>query len=157
MLAIGFLFMIGAVLQQGGDPSVKTSMGWLVAAYFFHTMGELCLSPVGLSMVTKLAPLRLMSLLMGVWFGFTALANFVAGKVGSLVGGGHGGAAGETEMINNAISIFGGIAITSVISAIILWLMSNKLIDWMHGAETGIHDDPATVLEKEMEVVAEKP
>lgn len=156
LLAIGFLFMIGAVLQQGGDASVKTSMGWLVAAYFFHTMGELCLSPVGLSMVTKLAPLRLMSLLMGVWFGFTALANFVAGKVGSLVGGGHGGSGGDDEMINNAISIFGGIAITAVISAVILWAMSNKLIDWMHGAETGHHDDPVAALEEEMEVVAEK-
>lgn len=134
LLGVGFLFMIGAVLQQGGDPSVKTSMFWLVGAYFFHTMGELCLSPIGLSMVTKLAPLRLASLLMGVWFFYTGLANYVAGFVGSLVGGGH---AGETEvdMINNAMSIFAGIAITSVVSAIILFLMADKLVYWMHGAE----------------------
>lgn len=69
-LAVGFLFMIGAVLQQGGDATVKTSMLWLVGAFFFHTLGELCLSPIGLSMVTKLAPLRLSSLMMGAWFGF---------------------------------------------------------------------------------------
>ncbi|GAL30099.1 di-/tripeptide transporter [Vibrio variabilis] len=55
---------VGAVLEQGGDTSVKTSMLWLVGAFFFHTLGELCLSPIGLSLVTKLAPLRLASLMM---------------------------------------------------------------------------------------------
>lgn len=134
LLGLGFVFMIGAVLQQDGDPTVKTSMFWLVGAYFFHTMGELCLSPIGLSMVTKLAPLRLASLLMGVWFFYTGLANYVAGFVGSFVGGGHGGGS-EADMINNAMSIFAGIAITSVVSAIILYLIADKLVYWMHGAE----------------------
>jgi POT family proton-dependent oligopeptide transporter len=139
LLGVGFLFMIGAVLEQGGNPDVKTSMGWLVGAYFFHTMGELCLSPIGLSMVTKLAPLRLASVLMGVWFVFTGLANYVAGLVGSMVGGAHG-TASESEMINNAMSIFGGIAITAVFSAIIMWALSGTLIRWMHGAEGAHHD-----------------
>ncbi len=134
LLAIGFCFMIGAVLEQGGDASVKTSMFWLVGAYFFHTMGELCLSPIGLSMVTKLAPLRLASLLMGVWMFYTGLANYIAGFVGSLVGG-SGDDGSQTAMIDNAMAIFSGIAITSVVSAIILWLMADKLIYWMHGAE----------------------
>ncbi|MDF5517492.1 peptide MFS transporter, partial [Vibrio parahaemolyticus] len=81
-LAIGFLCMVGAVLEQGGDTTVKTSMLWLVGAFFFHTLGELCLSPIGLSLVTKLAPLRLASLMMGAWFGCNAIANYVAGYVG---------------------------------------------------------------------------
>ncbi|MGL4207632.1 MAG: peptide MFS transporter [Aeromonadaceae bacterium] len=123
LLAIGFLFMIGAVLEQGGDVTVKTSMFWLIGAFLFHTLGELCLSPIGLSMVTKLAPLRLASLMMGAWFGFVALANYAAGMIGSFVGE------------SGALAIFGGIAITALISAGVLLLFANKLIYWMHGAE----------------------
>ena len=127
-LAVGFLFMVGAVLEQGGDTSVKTSMFWLVGAFLFHTLGELCLSPIGLSMVTKLAPLRLASLMMGAWFGFIALANYVAGAVGALVGN-----AGP-------MAIFGGIAIAAVISAVVLLFTADKLVTWMHGAEGPSHN-----------------
>lgn len=130
-LAVGFLFMIGAVLQQGGDLSVKTSMLWLVGAFFFHTLGELCLSPIGLSMVTKLAPLRLSSLLMGAWFGFNAIANYVAGLIGSHVGD------------LGAMAIFGGIATAAAISGVLLLLLSNKLVHWMHGAETKVEKEEA--------------
>ncbi len=122
-LALGFLCMVGAVLEQGGDVTVKTSMLWLVGAFFFHTLGELCLSPIGLSLVTKLAPLRLASLMMGAWFGFNAVANYVAGLVGSHVG----------EL--GAMSIFSGIAITATISGVLLLLCANTLVKWMHGAE----------------------
>ncbi|MDD8059579.1 MULTISPECIES: peptide MFS transporter [Shewanella] len=149
-LAVGFLFMIGAVLEMGGDASVKSSMWWLVGAYFFHTMGELCLSPIGLSMVTKLAPLRIASLMMGAWFLFIAAANKIGGLVGSLIG--HGGAV--EEQLANAMAIFAGIAITAVISAIILYLMSDKLVDWMHGAESKL-DTEEQVLEEEIAVTAE--
>ena len=123
MLAIGFVFMIFATLEQGGDLTVKTSMYWLVGAYFFHTMGELCLSPIGLSMITKLAPLRLASLMMGAWFGFQAIASKVAGMIGAQIG-----AVGP-------MAIFGGIAIAAVISSLILFFSAHKLIYWMHGAE----------------------
>ena len=122
-LALGFVCMIGAVMEQGGDLSVKTSMLWLVGAFFFHTLGELCLSPIGLSLVTKLAPLRLASLMMGAWFGFNAIANYVAGLVGSHVG----------EL--GAMAIFSGIAISATISGVILLLCANKLVSWMHGVE----------------------
>lgn len=123
-LALGFLCMVGAVIEQGGDTSMKTSMLWLVGAFFFHTLGELCLSPIGLSLVTKLAPLRLASLMMGAWFGCNAIANYVAGYVGSHVG----------EL--GAMAIFSGIAVTATISGTILLLFSNTLVRWMHGAET---------------------
>ena len=59
-------------------------MGWLVSLYTIHTFGELCLSPIGLSMVNKLSPARLASLLMGVWFLSTASANKFAGTLSSL-------------------------------------------------------------------------
>ncbi|KAB2824047.1 peptide MFS transporter [Aliivibrio finisterrensis] len=122
-LAIGFLCMVGAVMEQGGDLTVKTSMYWLVGAYFFHTLGELCLSPIGLSLVTKLAPLRLASLMMGIWFGFNAISNYIAGVVGSHV-----------ESLG-ALDIFAGIAIASAISGVLLLIISGPLIRWMHGAE----------------------
>jgi POT family proton-dependent oligopeptide transporter len=55
--------------------------GWLVLTYFLHTMGELCLSPVGLSSVTKLSPKRLVGQMMGIWFMASALGNLIAGLV----------------------------------------------------------------------------
>lgn len=146
LLSIGFVFMIGATIEQGGDITVKTSMMWLIMAYLFHTLGELCLSPIGLSMVTKLAPLRLASVMMGIWFFFTAMANYVAGFVGSLIGEG-------AESANNAMAIFSGIAITSVISAALMYAVSGKLIAWMHGAEVPASHTLEEAIEEEISIV----
>ena len=151
LLGVGFLFMIGAVVEMGGDPTAKSSIWWLVGAYFFHTMGELCLSPIGLSMVTKLAPLRIASLMMGTWFLFIAAANYVAGVVGSFIG--HGGE--KEEQLANAMSIFAGIAITAAISGVILYFMADKLVDWMHGAESKTHHTEEEALEEEIAVTGE--
>lgn len=81
-LALGYLFIAWGV--NGVNPWDKVSMMWLVGLYFIHTVGELCLSPIGLSMVVKLAPARLASLLMGVWFMSTATANKFAGDLSAL-------------------------------------------------------------------------
>lgn len=118
-LGAGFLFMVGAVLQAESNPARQASMLWLIGTYLFHTIGELCLSPTGLSMVTRLAPARYLSLMMGVWFGFTALANFIAGLVGSFV-----------EDFG-ALSIFSGISAAALISACILWAVSDRLVKWI--------------------------
>lgn len=82
LLAVGYLIIALGVKDL--DPSVKVSMLWLVTLYSVHTFGELCLSPIGLSMVVKLAPVRFASLLMGVWFLSTATANKFAGDLSSL-------------------------------------------------------------------------
>lgn len=82
LLALGYLVIAFGV--KGLDPSSKVSMIWLVSLYTIHTFGELCLSPIGLSMVNKLSPARLASLLMGVWFLSTAAANKFAGTLSSL-------------------------------------------------------------------------
>ncbi len=81
-LALGYLFIAWGV--SGVNPWDKVSMMWLVGLYLIHTVGELCLSPIGLSMVVKLAPARLASLLMGVWFMSTATANKFAGDLSAL-------------------------------------------------------------------------
>jgi POT family proton-dependent oligopeptide transporter len=69
-LGLGFISMVGAALQIGNDSQTKAHIIWLVMTYLFHTLCELCLSPIGLSLVTKLAPLKYTSLLMGMWFLF---------------------------------------------------------------------------------------
>jgi POT family proton-dependent oligopeptide transporter len=79
LLAAGFLFMV--IGGSRADTGVLVSPFWLVAAYTLHTLGELCLSPVGLSYVTKVAPVRFASLLMGVWFLANAAANKIAGAL----------------------------------------------------------------------------
>ncbi len=76
-LAVGYIVIAMGV--KGLDPSVKVSIFWLTSLYLIHTVGELFLSPIGLSMVNKLAPVRFASLLMGVWFLSTAAANNFAG------------------------------------------------------------------------------
>ncbi len=81
-LALGYLFIAWGV--NGIQPWDKVSMVWLVGLYLIHTVGELCLSPIGLSMVVKLAPTRFVSLLMGVWFMSTATANKFAGDLSAL-------------------------------------------------------------------------
>ena len=82
LLAVGYFII--AIGVKDIDPSVKVSLFWLVTLYTVHTFGELCLSPIGLSMVVKLAPVRFASLLMGVWFLSTATANKFAGDLSSL-------------------------------------------------------------------------
>jgi POT family proton-dependent oligopeptide transporter len=82
LLALGYLVIAFGV--RGLQPGVKVSMLWLISLYVIHTLGELCLSPIGLSMVNKLAPVKFASLLMGVWFLSTSAANKFAGTLSGL-------------------------------------------------------------------------
>jgi len=79
LLALGFLVMAGAAVFVARGQKVFPS--WLVLTYLLHTFGELCVSPVGLSSVTKLAPKALAGQMMGAWFLATSLGNLVAGRV----------------------------------------------------------------------------
>jgi POT family proton-dependent oligopeptide transporter len=83
---VGFAIMIFAaysVVESNG--TIKVSAWWLVVSYIFQTMGELCLSPVGLSSMTKLSPRKYVGQMMGIWFLATALGNLIAGLVGGNV------------------------------------------------------------------------
>ncbi|MGS2722498.1 peptide MFS transporter [Porticoccus sp. GXU_MW_L64] len=116
--AVGFMAMMVAAWQvQAGD---QAAMIWLVIAFLFLSVAELCISPVGLSMVTRLSPLRLSSVMMGVWFLTNFAGNLVAGYVGAL---------SESA---GALTVFTGIVITNVVFAIVLWLLSDRLVRWMH-------------------------
>ncbi len=83
-LGIGFLVLVWGA--QFADENFKVPMVFLALLYLFHTTGELCLSPVGLSMITKLSPMKVVSTMMGVWFLSSALAQFVGGIIAGLAG-----------------------------------------------------------------------
>jgi POT family proton-dependent oligopeptide transporter len=119
LLAVGFIIMaIGASVNYEVG---KVSVLWLTGAYLFLTLGELCLSPVGLSLVTKLSPLRYASMLMGAWF----LANFVANKLA-------GQFAGMYDKINH-VQFFMFPVATALSAALVLLLIRKHIKRWMHG------------------------
>ena len=81
LLSAGFFLIM--YVNNSSDSSI--SLWWLVGVYFLHTLGELCLSPIGLSMVTKVSPKKIASLMMGCWFLSAAIANYSAGKLPSIL------------------------------------------------------------------------
>jgi POT family proton-dependent oligopeptide transporter len=108
LLGLGFVFMVFGSMRA--DAGTLVSPWWLVAAYAFHTWGELCLSPVGLSYVTKVAPLQFASLMMGVWF----LANAAANKVGGTL-------AAQVESWGNT-KLFTTLVVSSLAAAAVMFL-----------------------------------
>src|SRR5262249_41895008 len=79
LLGLGFLILAGAAVFVARGQKVLPP--WLITTYLLHTFGELCVSPVGLSSVTKLAPKRFVGQMMGAWFLATSLGNLIAGRV----------------------------------------------------------------------------
>ncbi len=124
----GFLFMSAASLEFQAEGS--SAMYWLVLAYLFHTIGELCASPVALSYITKLAPLKYASLMMGAYFAATGVGNKVAGMVGE-----WSQSAGELE-------IFTGIAIFCTAVGLLVIALLKPLKRLAHGAEDKQFDNP---------------
>lgn len=86
LLGLGFAILAygGSTIPQGAK-TASVSMLWLILAYLFHTLGELCVSPVGLSYVSKLAPVKLVGLMFGIWFVANFIANYTAGLTGSFI------------------------------------------------------------------------
>ena len=126
IMAFGFFFMSKAsteVVMNGDNVVEKSAMTWLVLAYLFHTIGELCASPVALSFITKLAPVKYASFMMGAYFAATGLGNKVAGLVGEMSEG-----AGEFQ-------VFTGIAVFCTLFGILILLILKPLKRLTHGAE----------------------
>ncbi|MET3106161.1 POT family proton-dependent oligopeptide transporter [Oxalobacteraceae bacterium GrIS 2.11] len=126
LLGLGFGFLaFGAMGIPAGARTASVSMIWLVMAYLFHTMGELCLSPVGLSYISKLAPARLFGAMFGVWFLMTAIGNKLAGMSGSLI---------DDISSSYSLSVFFLIFTILPIAIGLLMLMLNKwMLRKMHG------------------------
>jgi proton-dependent oligopeptide transporter, POT family len=129
LLAIGYLWIAFGVKDV--QANVKVSMIWLTGMYMMHSMGELCLSPIGLSLVNKLAPLKFGSLLMAVWFTANAFANKLAGVLSGYYPDGK-----TTSFLGYQISnlydffmLFVGMA---GVASLILFLLSSKLKKMMY-------------------------
>lgn len=126
ILGVGFWFMLGAVAERNANGNVedvanKAAMMWLIMTYLFHTIGELCLSPVGLSVVTKLSPPKLASILMAVWMLSSSAANFIGGFVASSV---------ETMGAGQVFTYISGFVI---VCGILLILLNKFIVKMMHG------------------------
>lgn len=121
IMGLGFVFMIFAVRDYEQDGS--SHMIWLVMAYLFHTIGELCSSPVSLSFITKLAPAKYASLLMGLYFAATGLGGKVAGILG------------EKSSVFGEYTIFAGITIFTVVFGLLVIAILKPLKRLIHGAE----------------------
>jgi POT family proton-dependent oligopeptide transporter len=135
-LGLGFAaFWYGAYTA---DERGMVALAWLLLGYLFQTTGELCLSPVGLSMITKLSPARLVSTLMGAWFLATAFSQFLAAIIAQFTGVAHGGNGAESgvpipsETVHVYGGVFGKIAIAAVISGLICLALAPLLRRWMH-------------------------
>jgi POT family proton-dependent oligopeptide transporter len=133
LVGVGFLALVFGSQFAGAD--FRVPLFWLALAYFLHTVGELCLSPVGLSMITKLSIARVVGLMMGVWFLSSAMAQYVGGIVAQFasvetVGGAVTNPALALATYNG---VFQSIGIASIICGGVLLLLSPLLKRWMHG------------------------
>lgn len=120
MIVLGLGFVVLAIAQTRADAIGKVGPQWLFFAYLLHTIGELCLSPVGQSMVTKLAPLRVASLMMGIWFLANAAANYLAGILEELLKG-------------SSMPLYWFLVATSVGAGLVLLAITPLLKKLMHG------------------------
>jgi POT family proton-dependent oligopeptide transporter len=124
LLASGFLVMAAAAkIAAAGNQAAPT---WLITTYLLHTFGELCLSPVGLSSVTKLAPRKLVGQMMGIWFLATSLGNLIAGLI-----------AGEfkPETVNQWPGLYLKIIILPTLAGVLLIVLSRPIKRWMVGVK----------------------
>lgn len=133
LLGMGYLWIAYGVKDI--QPGVKVSMLWLIILYFLHTSGEMCLSPIGLSLVNKLSPLKFSSLLMAIWFTANAFGNKVAGSLSAL----YPEAGKPTNFLGyqmeNLYDFFMLFVFMSVVAAVLLFLLSRRLQKMMTPAQ----------------------
>ena len=120
LVILGLGFVVMQVAQQRADLLGIVGPLWLLGVYVIHTIGELCISPVGLSMITRVAPEKMVGLMMGVWFGSFGVANYLAGRLESLLRG-------------SGMPLYQFLATNAIGAGIVLLLMVPLLKRWMHG------------------------
>ncbi|WP_042349929.1 peptide MFS transporter [Bacillus massiliigorillae] len=123
LLGLGYMILLVAVLGTGSNEAEivsKAHIIFIVLTYFFHTLGELFLSPVGLSTVSRIAPVKLASLLMGVWLASSGVANILAGQLASV-----------TQSLGY-FEVFAVIGAMAIVLGLILLAFSKKITKMMH-------------------------
>ncbi|MBN1418544.1 MAG: MFS transporter [Planctomycetes bacterium] len=137
LLQVGLGFGALYLGASRSDSFGMVGVGWLILGYSLHTTGELCLSPVGLAMVTRLSPARVVSTVMGAWFLATAFSGYLAGRIAQLAGISH--EEGGEQVIpppQDTVGVYGElfwkVAIAAMVSAVIVLAISPLLRRWMH-------------------------
>jgi proton-dependent oligopeptide transporter, POT family len=121
LLLVGLGFVILAIGASAAQSGVRVSPMWLIVTYLFHTMGELCLSPVGLSAMTKLAPASVTGLMMGVWFLALSVGNYMGGRMAALY---------ESLPLPTLLGAVGAFAVAA---ALVLALFARRMLRLMGG------------------------
>lgn len=135
-MGLGFALMIGASLEARISDSNMSSLWWLVGAYWFHTIGELCLSPIALAFISKISPKRLVASMMGAYFAATGMANMLAAQIGAL-----------SEKLGD-LTVFSIITVAATGFGLLLVLFSKRLYRLSH-AEKGFSELPEQKIEVE--------
>ncbi len=123
LIGVGLGFLVLVPAAQLAATGALVSPMWLSLTYLLHTWGELCLSPVGLSSMTKLAPARIVSLMMGVWFLGTSVGNYLGGEMAGLY---------EAMPLQN---LFGAVGLFGLVVGVVMLLFAKPLTRMMHGAD----------------------
>jgi POT family proton-dependent oligopeptide transporter len=120
MIILGLGFVVMAIAQVRADSLGPVGPLWLFSSYVLFTIGELCISPIGLSMVTKVSPPRMVGLMVGVWFGSFGIASYLAGRMEHLLAG-------------TGWPLYQFLVVTSVGAGAVLLAVVPLLKRWMHG------------------------
>ena len=129
LLGLGFFaFPLGGLFAKAG----MVPMAFLLLAYLLHTLGELCLSPVGLSLVTKLAPKQIIGFVMGFWFLSSSLAHLLGKFIAQETDAGD---LTPVEALETFNGVFTNVGMMAVAAGVILVFVSPRIKKWMHNVE----------------------
>ena len=128
LLGVGFGFVAyGSLAIPPGAKTASISMLWLILAYLFHTLGELCLSPLGLSQVSKLVPARMIGFMFGMWYLAIAIGNKIAGSIGGMIE--------EVTSKYDMTTFFLIFTLIPIVSGVLVGLLNPVLKKLMHGID----------------------
>ena len=134
LVGLGFLALVYGMQSSEG---LQTGIIWIILIYLLHTLGELCLSPVGLSSVTKLSPQRIVGFMMGMWFFASAAGNYVAGLIARATSSENSGVSGEVYNLaqkQSFIDVYTDVGLMAIGCGLLLALITPLLKKLMHGS-----------------------
>ena len=139
--SIGIIFVglgfLALVYGMGSSEGLQTGIFWIILIYLLHTLGELCLSPVGLSSVTKLSPQRIVGFMMGMWFFASAAGNYVAGLIARATSAGSSEASSDVFNLaqkQSFMDVYTDVGWMAIFCGIFLALITPLLKKLMHGS-----------------------
>jgi POT family proton-dependent oligopeptide transporter len=133
-VGLGFLALVYGMKSSEG---LQTGIFWIVLIYLLHTLGELCLSPVGLSSVTKLSPQRIVGFMMGMWFFASAAGNYVAGLIARATASESSGKSGDVFTLaqkQSFMDVYTDVGLMAIGCGIFLAVITPLLKKLMHGS-----------------------